>query len=293
MGDPTSAGSAHHFVRRGSGLLCWFFRAYWPRFVSPIWHLWLFLVLISVSLIAPFGNFWPDVDQNVLFLYFFENILLFFAFFFRGQPAYENWKLLKGCPHVVFLQRMDLSAIMLALCPRIQGRSIRKGKRFSLCLECFSPLQLEYSLELTCLEICRILQETFLLEQCHQLASGSYAFFKGARRCSIFILKLTRTEKSSDSSIPFRKKRTANLWAPLENRPAHPLFQLVLLLHIFSTCLYLAFAVVLGATCTREVLQTDYMIAEKVRTVIKFNAHCHEHASWSVLGVADVAKETN
>ena len=35
----------------------------------------------------------------------------------------------------------------------------------------------------------------------------------------------------------------------------------------FSTFLYLAFAVVLGATCTRDVLQNDYMIAEKVSTL--------------------------
>ena len=34
---------------------------------------------------------------------------------------------------------------------------------------------------------------------------------------------------------------------------------------LFSTFLYLSFAVVLGGTCTRSVLQTDYMISEKVQ----------------------------
>ena len=38
-----------------------------------------------------------------------------------------------------------------------------------------------------------------------------------------------------------------------------------------STLLYLLFALVLGATCTRDVLQTDYLIAEKVRNILSLN----------------------
>ena len=39
----------------------------------------------------------------------------------------------------------------------------------------------------------------------------------------------------------------------------------VLVLVGCSTLLYLIFALVLGATCTRDALQDDYLIAEKVR----------------------------
>ena len=42
--------------------------------------------------------------------------------------------------------------------------------------------------------------------------------------------------------------------------------------HVYSTLLYLVFAIVLGATCTREALQTDYLIAEKVRNAFRFSS---------------------
>ena len=64
---------------------------------------------------------------------------------------------------------------------------------------------------------------------------------------------------------------SGDLYNPKQNIPVGTLSAVSV-----STFLYMAFVLVLGATCVRDVLQTDYMIAEKVRNHIR----CIKNTIW-------------